>query len=275
MRAVAISSILRSLTSITLFSIIIYSGYELWIACLSVLISWILFFYIYDKPNAYQYIKINKIIGIHETYKIIKIGLPLGIITLLNQVHLNMPRYILNVYTTIDEVGIFAAISSLVVIGSVFVNSIGQALLPEMARNYSQGNLKKFLTLFLFLLILSIMVGGTAVILSHLAGGEILTIIYSKEYANYSELFSWIMLSGSAWYVSGAFGQALTAMRKFSSQSWLTGIVVIVTATICLLTVPSNGTIGAAQGLMAGALVKLILQSGQLIYFLFDTINNP
>ena len=269
MRAVAISVMLRSIVSIISFTLMIYQGYPLWMACSAVLIVWIFVFCIYDKNIVKQYLTQKHDIRTKqkEIRTIIRLGLPLGLIILLNQLHLSLPRYVLKIFTSIEDVGVYAAIASLVAIGSVFMNSVGQAVLPQMAKSFSQRNLKEFLFLFLCLLGFALFVGTGAITLSILAGKEILIFLYSNKFSSQSGLFSWIMMAGSAWYISGAFGQALTAMRKFTSQAWLTGIVVVITLSVSWLTVPWNGTVGAAQGLMVGAIIKLLVQSGQLIFY--------
>jgi len=163
------------------------------------------------------------------------------------------------------EVGIYAAIASLITIGNILISSVGQALLPEMSKCYSEGRIPRFRKLFFIMFGFALVVGGGAVAASYWAGSQILVLLYSREYYDKQHVLIWVMLAGAAWYLSGVSGTAITAARRFVSQAWLTSLVVLTTVGACLWLVPGSGSIGAAQALFIGALVKFLIQGFQIL----------
>ena len=246
---------------------LILNQQPLWLACLGMAGCWLLIFSVYDQWAVRQYLDVHfdTLMTGQQIKKIVKTGLPLGILILLNLVHLNVPRYVLKMESGMVRSGIFAAITSLITIGNILINSVGQVLLPDMSKCYSEGRMPRFRNLFLIMFGFALAVGGGAVAVSYWAGSEILIWLYSQEYYDKQQVLIWVMLAGSAWYLSGVSGTALTAARRFVSQAWLICLVVITTVGACLWLVPMAGSVGAAQALFIGALVKFLIQSFQVL----------
>lgn len=268
MRSVAISMIIRSILGIASFSALIVLHQTLWQACLIITGVWLFIYLAYDAKRIKNHLTpvFDEVCSERQIKLIIRLGLPLGALILLNQVHLNLPRYILKSELGVAEVGFFAAIASLITVGNIFISSVAQAFLPDMAKSYADGRKVRFINLFGLLTGFAFAVGGIAVAASYWWGQEILLLFYSPAFVDKQPVFYWVMLSGLAWYLCSASGTALTAARKFSSQAWLTVLVVATTMLTGLWLIPMLGLIGAAQSLVIGALLKFILQSIQVAF---------
>lgn len=267
MKTVSTSLILRSITGFVSFSILIILDYSLWQACLITAGFWLAIYLTYDVSAVKKYqVGNEKIVSNEQIKSIIKLGLPLGILILLNQIHLNVPRYFLKSEFGMEELGFYSAIASLITIGNIIISSIGQTLLPEMAKSYAIGNKKRYGNLLILLIGISFLVGGLALSVSYWFGQEVLLLLYSPEFSDKKLLFIWVMLAGAMWYLSSATGTAITSARQFSSQAWLAMLVVLTTIISCYYLIPINGAVGAAKGLFYGSLMKFIVQFTQLIY---------
>ncbi len=268
MRSVAISLIMRSVAGIACFSILIWCQQSLWQACLIITGVWFLIYLAYDNKQAKKYLipVLDNQFSAKQIKLIIRLGLPLGSLILLNQIHLNLPRYIIKSELGVSEVGYFAAIASLITVGNIFISSVAQAFLPEMAKCYVEGRKSRYLKLFVILTGFAFTVGGIAVLLSYWQGQKILQLLYSSDFMDKQPVFFWLMLAGLAWYLCSASGTALTAARKFNSQAWFTVLVVLATLSAGLWLIPLWGLIGAAQSLLVGALLNFILQTMQVTY---------
>lgn len=274
MKTVAVSMILRSIAGIASFSTLILLQQTLWQACLITAASWFLIYLVYDarRIRKYSTTPFDKIRSAKQIKLIIRLGLPLGALILLNQIHLNLPRYILKSEIGMAEVGFFAAIASLITVGNIFISSVGQAFLPDMAKSYAEGHKSRFIKLFILLASFAFLVGSVAVAASYWWGQEILLLLYSQEFADKQPVLLWSMLAGLAWYLSGASGVTMTAARKFSSQAWLSVLVVLTTLVAGLWLIPNSGAMGAAQSLLIGALIKFSLQLLQVIIIILIPI---
>jgi O-antigen/teichoic acid export membrane protein len=104
-------------------------------------------------------------------------------------------------------------------------------------------------------------------LISSVAGREILTILYRAEYAEYPRVFLWLMGAAAIRYVTSFLGYGMTAARYFQAQMPLFAIVAGFTAMVCLWLIPSHGLRGAAMTLVISAVVQAV---GSMIVVVFS-----
>jgi O-antigen/teichoic acid export membrane protein len=192
--------------------------------------------------------------------RLVKIAFPLGIVAMFMSFNVNVPRYFIEHYLGERELGIFAAMAYLMVVGGTVVGALGQSASPRLAKYYAAGHLQAFKELLLKLLGLGIIIGGSAVLVAMLVGGELLTLIYQPEYAR-QDVFIWLMVAAGISYVGSFLGYGMTAVRYFRMQLPLFAIVACVTALTGFWLIPMNGLVGAAWTLLSGAVAQLVLSS--------------
>lgn len=191
------------------------------------------------------------------------LGMPIGIVLALNTLQQGIPRFALEQFMSEAVVGYFAAIAYILTAGSVVVNALGQTVLPRLATSFRTDG-TAYLRLLGFSVAFSLTIGALGTVLAITIGEQLLTIIYTREYALYNSTFVIIMIGGAISFCSTALGVAITATRSFISQAVVTVPVTIVMITCCYAWVPGYGLNGAALGLAAGLLVKLMLQIYQM-----------
>jgi O-antigen/teichoic acid export membrane protein len=196
-------------------------------------------------------------------------SLPLGFVTMLGSLNVNIPRYIIEWYLGDRELGIFAAIAYVMVAGNMVVSALGQSATPRLAKYYAAGDSLAFRTLLLKLLGVGSLLGGAAIAIAFFAGEEILTVLYRPEYAQYADLLVWLMVAAAIKYTFYFLGDGMIAVRYFRIQIPLFILVTGTSAAGCFWLLPTLGLQGIAIALIVSAIVQASLSSGVIIYALY------
>lgn len=200
--------------------------------------------------------------------KLVLLALPLGFVMMLISLNTNIPRYFIERYLGERELGIFAAMSYLMVVGSMVVSALAESASPRLAKYYAAGNSTAFRTLLLKLVGVGLMLGMGGVFVAVVAGKPILTLLYRPEYAERADLFAWLMVAAGMGYVSSFLGYGMTAARYFRVQMPLFVLVTGSCAIACFWLIPTQGVRGAAIALIIGAIVQVVFSLGVIVYAL-------
>jgi O-antigen/teichoic acid export membrane protein len=186
-----------------------------------------------------------------------RLSAPLGIVTMLVSLNINVPRYVISHVGGMRELGIFSAVGYILVSGNLVVNSLGQSATARLAAFFSGGRRNEFQSLSNRLIGFGAALGALGVLASLLAGRWILTLLYGREYGDHAQLLIWMMAAAGFAYMASFAGYSLTAARKFHVQMPLFAFVTLLTLGSCAVMVRANGVVGAAQALCAVGLAQL------------------
>lgn len=189
--------------------------------------------------------------------QLLRLSLPLGIISALVALHFSIPRYFIERSLGDRELGIFSAIAFLFAAGSMAVVSLGQAAFTRLARSYAEGNFTEFRALTGKLLIWGAALGVCGILAAHFAGREIVTLLFRPEYAEQAHLLVWIMAGGCIAYMAQFLGYAMTAARFYNSQVALFLLTNICLAVACSVLIPRQGLFGAVMAMLITVFVQL------------------
>ena len=203
---------------------------------------------------------------------LIQLSLPLGFVMMLISLNANIPRYFIQHYLGERELGIFSALSYLMVAGNIVIGALGQSACPRLAKYYAAGNSKDFKNLVLKTLLIGALLGGLSILMAAIAGREILTLLYRPEYAAQGYLFILLMVSAGIGYIASFLGYAMSAAQYFRVQMPLSIVTTGVSAICCFWLVPTQGLIGAAIALIVSAVVQIGF-SLVIIFHVFHKIN--
>lgn len=193
------------------------------------------------------------------------LSLPLGLTAMLISLAATIPRYFVERYRGEEELGIFAAMVSLVVVGGTAVNAIGQSVSPRLAGDYAAGAHARATRLLAGLITLGLLLGGAGAVVAAMWGGEILAWLYRPEYARHAEVLVWIMAAAAASYAASFLGYAMTAARLLRVQLPLFAAVAAVALGASALLVPGGGVRGAAQAILVASVVQLALSGAVMV----------
>jgi O-antigen/teichoic acid export membrane protein len=193
---------------------------------------------------------------LHTFRELTGLALPLGVTVLLSSLNTNIPRYFLERYSGERDLGIFAATGYMMIAGSAVINALGQSASPRLAKYYALGNRALFRNLLIRLIGLGTLLGGTSVLIALVAGKELLTLLYSQEYAEHSDVLLWLMVAASISFAYIFLGSAVTAMRYFWVQLPIRIVSIGVLVLLCSLLLKPYGMLGAAWATVASAVFE-------------------
>lgn len=284
MDIVAFSKMIKGFLSVVFLVIPFYlTGSVLW-GAIGLCIAWVLVLFGYDLRNGGSILRETTLGSLAYSpdlprgfvlkpqwqpkimKKLVVLAFPLGVTMMLISLRGNIPRYLIEYYLGERELGIFASLAYLMLLGNMVVNALAQSASPKLSKFYASGERNKFQALLLKLVVVAIVLGSTTVIVSVLAGKQILTILYRPEYAQNADIFNWLMLAGSISYISWFLGDGLTAIRYLRIQLPLYLLITGLSGGICLWLIPIFGLKGAAFALLIAALVEVLLMAGIILH---------
>lgn len=200
--------------------------------------------------------------------KLIGLTLPLGLVMLLVSLNTNIPRYFIEHYLSPRDLGIFAAIAYLMMVGSIIQGAMAQAATPRLAKYYADGQRKAFAKLLLKQIGMAMLLGLAAIIISAIGGKQILTVIYKPEYAQHSQLLVMLMLAAALDYICSFLGSGITAARYFRSQVPLFAATACILTIACMVFIPISGLNGIPWAMILTGLIRILLFVSILIHAL-------
>jgi len=258
MQKIAVSLMLRGFFSVSLFSVTLYvTGNLVWATMFSTL-AWLIVFLFYDLQSLKKYsVDFFFTKKIDELKSLFLTAIPLGLVTMLGSLNTNIPRYIIERELSLEVLGVFGAVSYILVGANQFTKSISQTVSPRLAKYYAQSDRKSFLKLFNKVLFINVILGIVGFLIVMIFGKEILTIAYTSEYASYHKLFLWTMVLSCTLYITNVLGVAVTSMRLFAKQLPIHILKLILVTITSIIFIRRFGVEGAVWSLLISTIVTI------------------
>lgn len=265
MDRVAISMMIKGPLSLVALTVAILTTQQVWTCAAALAFAWALVLVFYDIPNGRAVLqywsgqsKQRPLWYWPAILRLAWLSLPVGFTMMLISLNTNIPRYFIEQYWGQRELGFFAAVAYLMVAGTTVINALGQSASPRLAAYYAYGDKRKFAWLLLRLLGIGLALGISGILLSLLAGREILTLLYQEEYAKLGEVLIWVMAASSLSYIASFLGYAMTAAHRFAAQPAVFLAVALANGLACWVLVPRYGSLGAAWALGIANLLQIL-----------------
>lgn len=251
MQPIAVSLMLRGTLATAVFGTVLWAGGGLLHALGALTVAWVLVLVVHDRRAAARVVvhaaaPRARSVDWRAAGRIVALSLPLGLVMMLISLRTNIPRYFIENRLGAAELGIFAALSSLLAVGSMVISALGQSATPRLARHFHLGEVRAFRRLVARLLAFAALVGGAGTVVTILAGKPLLNLVFGPPYAEHANVLAWLMASGFAAYSASFVGYALTAARRFMVQLPLFALTTLACTAGCAWLVPTHGLEGAA-----------------------------
>jgi O-antigen/teichoic acid export membrane protein len=288
MDRIALSLMIKGPLSLLLLGIGLHLSGSVVGGALGLVVAWALVLVVYDIPSGTSMLsyslptahrenpgKRERIVALQPRWhlgtlgKLAWLALPLGFVTMLGSLNVNIPRYIIEWYLGDRELGIFAAIAYVMVAGNMVVSALGQSATPRLAKYYATGDSLAFRTLLLKLVGIGALLGGAAIAIVLIAGEKILSVLYQPEYARHTDLLVWLIVAAAIKYTFYFLGDSMIAVRYFRIQIPLFILVTGTSAAGCFWLLPTLGLQGVAIALIISAIVQASLSSGVIVHALY------
>ena len=271
MDLIAKSLMLRGVLALIAAAVCFAVFHTVWIAVCGMAVAWAVVFAAFDVRRG---ITVTREMGqtvmprfsATRMKQLVRLSLPLGIVTMLLSLNVNVPRYMISHFRSVRELGIFSALGYILMAGAMIVGALGQSATPRLAFYASQGKTREFRGLSHRLLLIGMALGICGVLAALAFGRQIVTLIYGREYAQNGHLFLWLMVAAAAGYMASFGGYSLTAARHFQVQMPLFGFITALTLVLCYAMVKAGGAVGAAKALAVVGFVQLAATMAILRY---------
>lgn len=200
---------------------------------------------------------------LHTAAALVSVALPLGLASSVTSVTANLPRYLVGRSVDLESLGVFAALSYVLVAATVGYHAAAQVILPRMARWYAVGDLAAIAALTRRLVLGCLALGAVAVAAVAGTGEPILRALYGTAYAQATEAFTVLTLAAVLAGANYTVGTALSALRRFGHHLRVSLATLVVTVACGLILVPRYGVTAAAWltvlSMVTDGLAKLVL----------------
>ena len=275
------SMMLRGVLAVAVVSAALYLTHDVLWGCVGIALVWLASLLLFDVQQGHrlvsqQFRQHSKWIGwwrredygFRRHWNLMRLSLPLGIVTTMASLNLNMPRYFIEARVGVHQLGVFSALAYATVALTLVSDSLGHCAIPRLSRLYAEGQFKKFRSLLLQMSAIGCALGLGSLLVAQVIGRWILLIVYGSEYAAASRIFVVLMLATAIHCVAAMFTSGIMAARCFRVQVPMFALVVGSTALACYRWVPTSGTVGAAEATVVGAVVRLLLATAIVAYVL-------
>jgi O-antigen/teichoic acid export membrane protein len=270
---IAIAMILRGSGSVILFALALWlTGGVIW-AVIALAAWWSSVLLTYERMTGSALLKVFG--GADDPFapswvwkrlqRLAWLSFPLGVVMVLVSLNTNIPRYFVEHYLGEAALGYFAALGYVMVAGYTVMGALGQSATPRLAK-YWVSDRAAFRRLLGKMVLLAMGIGAVGILIAALWGRPLLTLLYRRDYAQYADVFVWIMVAAAISYVSSMLGYGMTAARIFRAQVPLFATSCLGIVVACALLVKGYGLFGAAATLVVGASISALGGGGILIF---------
>ena len=261
----AYSKIYKSIVTVILFSAAVFIFNSLVMAILSLLVSQMLIYYLYDYKFSFSKNRAKISIKWREFKNIFIIGIGLSVVELLNSLVSNIPRYVLESFHSVETLGIFATIMYFVIITNNIVVAINQSVVAGLSKE-AEESAAKFYHSFLKLcgLFLILIVTGEIILLTF--GNSVLVLVYGERFSGFQTEIVLLGILLIFTVYTKLFEMALSIFNIYNLQMLLQGTTFIASIILSLIIIIPYGLTGAFIVVILTYLILAAGQIGVLIY---------
>ena len=188
---------------------------------------------------------------------ILRLGMPLTIVTFLMAYSLSMPRGMIKNSLGFEDLGVFTALYALSAAPNLLVSSFAQAVATPLAQSYAANQPKIFISLLIKPLVMALLVSSCLLAVVYFFGEELILCIYGKEYVYSLPILMAFAVLNLFDAVGTVVGVATSSMRQFSIQLFIQCTRLLVVAAGLLYFLPRFGLIASGWVMVGGAAISV------------------
>jgi O-antigen/teichoic acid export membrane protein len=273
---VGVSLILRGILAVASVAVLFRASHSAPLALAGLVVGWGAVFILFDIPVARTLLRqpersaytsgtmaetLRPVLDRRQLTPLCLEAAPLGLVVFLLAIQVQVPRYVVAGLLHIRELGLFSAATYLTFVGAMLVNALGAPACVRLAKYHVAGARSAFRQLMTKLLLLAAALGITGLLVSALAGGRILALLYTNEYSRMAGVLTMLCAGSALSYVASFLGYGMTAMRCYKIQVPIFLGVVLITLISCYWLTGRYGLMGTAVGMFIGNLGQLLMSA--------------
>lgn len=242
---VGISFTMKSVIGVVVFLLIDFFTKQLWLACLALIVNYIIIFLAYDLPNVRKVFKLDRKIRFDKVFSLLRLGFFTFAIAFLSLYILNAPKYAIDDLLSNDIQTIFG----IIMMPATLIILIAQFILHPYLLHINQmlldNNYKKLVSITHKLLGIILGTGVVVLLGSYFLGIPILNFVYNISLNEYLSSLMIVMLGSVFCATSTILSNILVAMRKTFQQFIIYILAAVTVFFLSKVFVGSFGIIGA------------------------------
>ncbi|MEP2943362.1 MAG: lipopolysaccharide biosynthesis protein [Hyphomicrobiales bacterium] len=255
MKAIALSMIGRAALSSFVLALVLNAYGRLDFALAAFSLTWWVCYLFYDKR--FEKDAAAKV-GDADRATLVRFALPMALSAAVVYLTFSVPRIVLDQYEDTATLGVFAAISHILLIGALVVNSLGAAVTPRLARNFASRDMKNYYLEIGFGVAVAAFVSLGFIGVAYIAGDLLITLIYGKEIGEQSDLILIMSLASLPVYIGSLLGFVPPALQQYRFHLIVNIITVAGTGLAAFYFVPTHGALGAVYAIMVQGILQLL-----------------
>ena len=270
----AVAKILRGGLSVVTLAFGLYAFQSLLLATIVLAGMWVAILVFYDWPIAARLRRDHgkssamSRIQLIEVWKLLVVVFPTGILACQSSLEQNLPRLCIEDHLGGRELGIFSAVSSLIVAVTLVINAVHAAVLPRISKYLVAEQWRAMWRMLLKLSLLGAVLGGIGTVAVAVFGRWFLEIAFGPEYAEQSSLLVVLMLGATARFATLPLSTGFRAAQQFWLLAFLQMISLVISVPVLLVLVREYGGLGAAYSTVVLALLFAVIQVPAAIWSL-------
>jgi len=185
--------------------------------------------------------------------------LPLGLVAVLASLQMNIPRYVVEHVEGLEALGYFTAISVLYSAAARMTSAVAHSATANMAHGFAAGDRRAVIQLHAKLGAIGFVLGAAGILVAMVIGPEVLTILYTRDYAGYADLLVLIMVAAAIRHLGSMWQLGVVAARRFRLHLWQHLGNTIVSVAASFLLIGPYGLYGAAYAIIVVAVANLVI----------------
>lgn len=255
MRAIAVSMVARAAVSSLVLALALKLTARLDLSLAAFSVVWWLFYLFYDRRFERD-AEAKK--GEASRIELVRFAMPMAVSAAVVYLTFSLPRIVLDQYENTATLGVFAAISHLLLIGALVVNSLGSAITPRLSRHFAAGNLTHYYREVTIGVAAAALVSLGFIVVAAIAGEFLITLIYGRAIGSEASLIVAMSLASFPIYVGSMLGFVPPALQAYRFHLAVNIITVAGTALAAFWFIPDHGALGAIYAIAVQGCLQLL-----------------
>jgi O-antigen/teichoic acid export membrane protein len=208
------------------------------------------------------------VVNAAQMLTLLRVALPLGIVTLLLTLQTNIPRYFLANSAGESAVGFYTAVATFMALEDLLISALGQSTVRRLSIYYGT-DMRRYRHLLFRLILFGLASGLLGVAVVGVFGREMIAVFFRAEYIAYYDVLIWLMVARVILNVGSFLGYGMTSARYFSAALWVYVIMTIVLIVTSWMLIPIWYAQGAAWSVIISSGAGLVASATVLRHELF------
>jgi len=268
------SRILRGVMSVAVLAAGLHFTHSLLLAVSALALSWLAVLMIYDWPLASRLLHQNG----HSTalltlrpkqlWQLLIAAIPTGILSCQAALEQSLPRLCIDGYLGERELGMYSAVSSLIIAAAMVINAVHCAVLPRIARHLVHDEWGHTWQMLIKLGLFGTAIGGLGTAIVAVCGGWLLGVAFGAEYASQSPLLIVLMIGATIRYGTLPLSTGFRAARHFWLLALLQTVSLAAGVPVLMVLVQHYQGMGAAYSSVVLSLLFAVIQIPAALWLL-------